>query len=71
MNSKESTRNWPDVIIASADVVLHDRGPGSEESTLGAQATGWGPAEVWLSLIKRPRDCAAISLAAGLSNATS
>jgi len=71
MNSRESSRNWPDAIMASADVGLHDRGPGSEESTLGAQATGWDPAEVWLSRIKRPRDRAAISLAACLSNATS
>jgi hypothetical protein len=45
---------------ASANVALRDRASGDEEIVPATQATGWDPAEVWLSRIKRPRDRAAI-----------
>jgi hypothetical protein len=60
MNSQESHSSWPEAMKASADVALRDRASGDEETTLATQATGWDPAEVWLSRIKRPRDRAAI-----------
>jgi hypothetical protein len=46
---------------ASADVALRDRATGDEDIVPAMQATGWDPAEVWLSRIKRPRDRAAMS----------
>jgi hypothetical protein len=71
MNSQESRRSWPQAMTAGAEGELRDRDSGDEEIILGTQATGWDPGEVWLSRIKRPRDRAAISRAAGFSNPTS
>jgi hypothetical protein len=44
--------------------VSRDRASGDEETVIGTQAAGWDPYEVWLSRIKKPRDRAAVSLAA-------
>jgi hypothetical protein len=60
MNGQESHSSWPEAMKASANVALRDRASGDEEFVPATQATGWDPAEVWLSRIKRPRDCAAI-----------
>lgn len=62
MNSQESSRSWPQAMTASADVALRDRATGDEDINPAMQATGWDPAEVWLSRIKRPRDRAAMRL---------
>jgi len=61
MNNQESSRSWPQAMKASADVASRDRATGDEYIVPAMQATGWDPAEVWLSRIKRPRDRAAIS----------
>ena len=60
MNNQESSRSWPQAMKASADVALRDRATGDEDIVPAMQPTGWDPAEVWLSRIKRPRDRAAI-----------
>ena len=61
MNNQESSRSWPQAMKASADVASRDRATGDEYIVPAMQATGWDPAEVWLSRIKRPRDRAAMS----------
>jgi hypothetical protein len=64
MRNQEFTMRWPDVVKASAAAVSRDRASGDEETVIGTQAAGWDPYEVWLSRIKKPRDRAAVSLAA-------
>ena len=63
MNSQESGGNWPVAMKASAEVALSGRASGEEAAVETMQATGWDPAEVWLSRVKRPRDRAAAAVA--------
>jgi hypothetical protein len=71
MNSQDSSSSWLAAMNAIADVTLRDGASGDEEIIRGTHSTGWDPAEVWLSRIKRPRDRAAKSLAAGFPVPTS
>jgi len=53
--------SWTDAVKDHANAVLRERDTAENRLFGNAQPVGWDPYEVWLTRVKRPRECAAES----------